>query len=229
MALGAAAIASIITAAIAAASSTAQGVRAKKSADKRNEELDKMKSENIAWYQRRYNEDPTQRADAQRLLRITEDKIRRSNEAAAGTQAVVGGSEASVAATKEANAKALSDTMSDIAAQNESRKDQVENKYRERSQSLSDKSLAIEQDKDDKITNAISQGMQGIGQAAGAISDMPSQIHKSKVNTSAAATQSAQKSVSPYTNVQSSPDIKSDSQPRYDNELDNARAKRGYI
>lgn len=224
MALGAAAIASIITAAIAAASSTAQGVRAKKSADKRNEELDKMRAENIAWYQRKYNEDPTQRADAQRLLRITEDKIRRSNEAAAGTQAVVGGSEASIAATKEANAKALSDTMSDINAQNESRKDQVEDKYRERNQALSDKSLAIEQDKDDKITNAISQGMQSVGQAAGALSDMPSQIKKTQTKSTVST-----QSVNPYANTQPSPGIKPDSLPRYDNELDNARAKRGYI
>ena len=178
----------IISAAVALGSSIYQGVRSAKAAKKRQQALDKQKAENEAWYQRRYNEDPTQRADAQRLLRLTEDKIRRSNEAAAGTQAVVGGSEASVAATKEANAKALSDTMSDIAAKNEERKDRVEERYLNRKQALDTEQINADQERADNETQAIASGMQGIGQAAGALDKMPSQISKSKVKAAPAQT-----------------------------------------
>lgn len=173
-------IGAIISAAAAIGSSIYSGVRSAKAAKAKQKALNKQKAENEAWYQRRYNEDPTQRADAQRLLRLTEDKIRQSNQAAQGTQAVVGGSEASVAATKEANAKALSDTMSDIAARGEARKDQIEASYMQRKQALDSQQANYDEERANNETQAVASGLQGISQAAGAIDKMPSQINKSK-------------------------------------------------
>jgi hypothetical protein len=92
--------------------------------------------ENQDWYDRRYNEDATQRADAQRLLQMTEESIKKRNKAAAGTAAVMGGTAESVAAEKEANNKALADTTSQIAAAGEARKDQIEGQYRARKDQL---------------------------------------------------------------------------------------------
>lgn len=171
-------IGTLISAAVAIGSSIYSGVRSAKAAKKKQQALDKQKAENEAWYQRRYNEDPTQRADAQRLLRLTEEKIRQSNQAAAGTQAVVGGSEASVAATKEANAKALSDTMSDIAAKGEARKDKVEESYMQRKQALDNQQMTLDDERANNETQAVTSGLQGIGQAASAIDKMPNQIKK---------------------------------------------------
>ena len=39
--------------------------------------LEQQKKENQDWYDRRYNEDATQRADAQRLLTLTEESIKK--------------------------------------------------------------------------------------------------------------------------------------------------------
>lgn len=93
--------------------------------------VNEQKKQNQNWYDRRYNEDSTQRADAQRLLAITEENIKRRNRAAAGTAAVMGDGAERVAATQEANSKALADVTSQIAANGERRKDAIEQQYRQ--------------------------------------------------------------------------------------------------
>lgn len=88
------------------------------------------KAENQAWFDRRYNEDSTQRADAQRLLSMTAEAIRERNRNARGRQAVSGATPESVQAVQAANAAALSDTAAKIATAGASRKDEVESQYR---------------------------------------------------------------------------------------------------
>ena len=107
------------------------GLKASQAMKQVRKNLDNQLRENQDWYDRRYNEDATQRADAQRMLAMTNDLIRQRNRAAAGTQAVMGGTEESVAATKAANASALADTASKIAVAGANRKDDIENKGKE--------------------------------------------------------------------------------------------------
>ncbi len=106
------------------------GSRAKKKKIKRMiRAIEAQKRENQDWYDRRYNEDSMQRADAQALLTHTAELIKNRNRQAAGTAAVMGGTEESVAAEKEANARALANTASAIAVNGENRKDQIEDRY----------------------------------------------------------------------------------------------------
>jgi hypothetical protein len=121
--------------------------------------------ENQDWYDRRYNEDATQRADAQRLLQMTEESIKKRNKAAAGTAAVMGGTAESVAAEKEANNKALADTTSQIAAAGEARKDRIENQYMARKEQLNSAMRELEGQKQsdlDILGGAIGGAAQGI-------------------------------------------------------------------
>lgn len=104
---------------------------------KRN--LEGQMKENEDWYDRRYNEDATQRADAQRIITVLNDNIRDRNRQAVGTQAVMGGTDESVAAAKAANNGALADAMSQIAVNGERRKDQIESQYRQTRSDLNDK------------------------------------------------------------------------------------------
>ena len=85
--------------------------------------------ENQDWFDRRYNEDATQRADAQALLTQTAKSIRERNKQAAGVAAVMGGTDESVAAAKAANNEALVDATSKIAAAADQRKDSIESQY----------------------------------------------------------------------------------------------------
>ncbi len=94
--------------------------------------------DNEDWYNRRYNEDATQRADAQAMLTQTRDMIRENNRAAAGSAAVMGGTDESVAQTKQANADALAQTSSNIIQNAETRKDAIENTYLQNKSKLND-------------------------------------------------------------------------------------------
>lgn len=120
---------------------------------------------------RRYNEDATQRADAQRVLTLTQERINSANRAAAGRMAVTGGTEESVAATKAANARGFADAAARIAANEEKRKDAVERQYLERDAELNRKLADIEQGR----AKAVSEAVSGASEAG---SDLSSLIKK---------------------------------------------------
>jgi hypothetical protein len=124
--------------------------------------INEQKRENQDWYDRRYNEDSTQRADAQAILTQTADMIRRRNQQSAGAQAVMGGTEESVAATKAANANALADTAAQIAVAGANRKDNIESQYITRKGAINDKLNNLQQQKANNIINAVN----GVSSAA---------------------------------------------------------------
>lgn len=161
-------IGSLIGAGIGAVGSIIGSIKAKQASQQANRMLNQQRADNQAWYDRRYNEDATQRADAQRILQMTMDRIRQSNKNAAGTQAVMGGSEESVAASKVAGMNALADTASQIAASGAERKDQVENQYLTNKQNLTAQQIANKQQQAANIgtaTQGVAQAAVGAGQA----------------------------------------------------------------
>lgn len=145
------------------------GISKNKMLKKQMAMIKEQKRENQDWYDRRYNEDATQRADAQAILTQTADMIRRRNQQSAGAQAVMGGTEESAAAAKEANAKALSDATSQIAVAGAQRKDQIEGQYRERQHELDEKLRELQGQKQSALD--IASGAIG-GAASGFASGM---------------------------------------------------------
>lgn len=131
------------------------GIKQAKAAKNVQENLRNQMKENQEWYDRRYNEDATQRADAQRLITMTEESIRNRNRQAAGTQAVMGGTNESVAAAKQANNAALSDTMSQISAAAGQRKDAIEQQYQQRKDSLNQQLAEVEMQKAKNVSDAV--------------------------------------------------------------------------
>lgn len=131
------------------------GYKASQAMKQVKKNLEQQRRENQDWYDRRYNEDATQRADAQRMLAMTNDLIKQRNRAAAGTQAVMGGTEEGVAATKAANASALADTAAQIAVAGANRKDNIENQYMTRKDNINKQLNDLQQQKANNITQAI--------------------------------------------------------------------------
>ena len=156
----------VIGSAIGAAGSIFGGIKASKAMKKAKRNVEAQRQKNQDWYDRRYNEDATQRADAQRILTQTEESIKRRNKQAAGSAAVMGSTDESVAAAKAANNQALADATSQIAADAEARKDNIEATYLQNDNALTEQLNAIEQGK----TNAISGAVQGVTHA---VSQMP--------------------------------------------------------
>lgn len=122
-------IGSMIGAGMNAAASIYGGIQNAKAYKDVINSIKQQQQDNQDWFDRRYNEDSTQRADAQALLTATEESIRNRNRQAAGAAAVMGGTDESVAAAKAANNQALVDATSKIAAAADQRKDAIENQY----------------------------------------------------------------------------------------------------
>jgi len=156
----------LIGAAVGAAGSIFGGISASRAMKKMKKNVEAQRKKNQDWYDRRYNEDATQRADAQRILTMTEESIKNRNKQAAGAQAVMGGTDESVAAAKAANNEALASATSQIAANADARKDAIEQQYMQKDDQYVQQLNQIEQGK----AQAVSQAIQGVTSAA---SSMP--------------------------------------------------------
>ena len=152
----------LIGSAIGAVGSIFGGISASRAMKRAKRNVEAQRKKNQDWYDRRYNEDATQRADAQRILTQTEESIKQRNRAAAGSAAVMGGTDESVAAAKAANNDALADATAQIAANADARKDSIEATYLENDNKFVEQLNAIEQGK----AQAVSQAVQGVANAA---------------------------------------------------------------
>lgn len=171
-------IGALIGAGLGLASSIAGGIANRKARKKQEQMIAQQQRENQAWYDRKYNEDPTKRADTVRLLTQMQEQIKNRNKAAKGRQAVMGGTEDSTTAVKEANNKTLADTTSQIVAANDARKDNIEQQYMNRKNQLQNQQMSIDAEKAADTANAVA----GVaGTAANIAASLDSGAGKSKV------------------------------------------------
>lgn len=147
---------SLIGAGLGVASKIFGGISAAKARRKQERMLAQQEQENQAWYDRKYNEDPTKRADTVRLLTQMQEQIKNRNKAAKGRQAVMGGTEDSTTAVNEANNKTLADTTSQIVAANEARKDDIESQYQARKDAIQNKRMGLEAEKANDVASVAS-------------------------------------------------------------------------
>lgn len=171
-------IGALIGAGLSVASSIAGGIANRKARRKQEQMIAQQQKENQAWYDRTYNADPTKRADTVRLLTQMQEQIKNRNKAAKGRQAVMGGTEDSTTAVKEANNKTLADTTSQIVAANDARKDNIEQQYMNRKNQLQNQQMSIDAEKAADTANAVA----GVaGTAANIAASLDSGAGKSKV------------------------------------------------
>ena len=166
-----------IVAGLKIAGSIFGGIKASKAMRKYKQQIEQQKQENKSWFDRRYNENATQRADAQALMTNLRDAIRRRSENAAGAQAVAGGTEESVAAQKAADADAMSNAVSNINAMGEARKDQIEQQYQEREDGLNAQLGKVQVVRAQNITNAVKD----VSDAAAGIAEYVDATEKEKI------------------------------------------------
>lgn len=171
-------IGALIGAGLSVASSIAGGIANRKARRKQEQMIAQQQRENQAWYDRTYNADPTKRADTVRLLTQMQEQIKNRNKAAKGRQAVMGGTEDSTTAVKEANNKTLADTTSQIVAANDARKDNIEQQYMNRKNQLQNQQMGLDAEKAADTANAVS----GVaGTAANIAAAIDGGLGKSKV------------------------------------------------
>lgn len=164
-------IGTAIAGAAAIAGQLIGGNAARKARKKQRAAIEAEEQKNQNWYDRRYNEDATQRADAQRLLNRVEESVKRRNKAAAGTAAVMGGSPEAAAAARAQNNEAISDAVSQISANAEARKDAIEQQYLERDAQLANQHIAMQAEDQMAMGQAIGQSLGTLGEVASAFVD----------------------------------------------------------
>lgn len=161
-------------------SGIAGGIANRKAAKRQEKMLKNQLKENQAWYDRKYNEDPTKRADTVRLLTLMQEQIKNRNNAAKGRQAVMGGTEDSTTAVKEANNKALADTTSQIVAANDSRKDAIEQQYQQNKRAIEGQQMQMEANKAANTANVVA-GVTGTAANIASVLDDGEKKSKAKV------------------------------------------------
>ncbi len=152
----------LIGSAIGAAASIYGGISGAKAMNKAIKNVEAQRKKNQDWYDRRYNEDATQRADAVQVLTQTQDMLRQNSQQAAGSAAVGGGTDESVAQAKASAAKTVGDVMSNMNAQADKRKDSIEQQYMQNDDNYANQLTQYQIGK----ANAISEAVQGVGEAA---------------------------------------------------------------
>lgn len=177
-------IGALIGAGLGLTSSIAGGIANRKARRKQEQMLAQQQRENQAWYDRKYNEDPTKRADTVRLLTQMQEQIKNRNRAAKGRQAVMGGTEDSTTAVKEANNKTLADTTSQIVAANEARKDAIEQQYQQNKRSIQGQQMQMEAEKSADTANVVA-GVAGTASNIAATLDAGTGVAKKAQNMKA--------------------------------------------
>lgn len=128
-----------------------------RAARRRDRELANRERENNAWFDQRYNENAMEGAEAQAALSALRQAQQQRMASARGASAVMGASAGSVAAEKNAANMGMAETLSQLSAQAQARKDAYEKSWLANKNALSDARLkGIEQDAQN-IANAGSQ------------------------------------------------------------------------
>lgn len=133
--------------------------------------LDAEERKNRLWYDRRYNEEGRETAVGQRMLEKMREAQRERMSSVAGRSAVMGGSGAVSAAESAAANKAIGDTVGQLDANQEARRDRIEQQYRQRDAQISAQRANLSAQQQANLANAATQASAiGAQIAAGAAS-----------------------------------------------------------
>jgi hypothetical protein len=147
------------------------GIKAGEEHKKMQDYLNGQNSDNEAFYNKNYYGDYTQRADTQNLMKQTRDMLKRNNEVAANTAVVTGATPDAVDAQKEQNNKVITDTMSNIAAQGQQWKDNIQNEYMNRKNLLSNMQYGDMEGAAQGYESLMGNGIKAVGSAATGLSN----------------------------------------------------------
>lgn len=145
------------------------GGNATKKAAQRNEKLLKeMEESNRAWYDKEYNSNYLERADAQAAIRQTRELLKDRYKDAEGAAMVSGASEESLARQKAANNEVVSDTLSNLAAQGEAYKEGVRANYESKQNAITQQKMDMNSQK----AQATAQAASGLANAVSGLGNI---------------------------------------------------------
>ncbi len=179
-----------IGAGVGLASSLFGGISASNAAREAERRQRQQEAKENAWYNRRYNEDYVDTAAGQNLVRRAKEYAKENWKKAAGAQAVAGGTDAATAMAKEAGNKMVGDSIANIAATDQARKEHVDDLHRQAESQFAQMDMNRELQRAQSITDAAQGASNAIMSVAGALDGAGKNLqggsNNSKVNISPA-------------------------------------------
>ena len=175
-------IAAAIGAGVGLASSLIGGAKASSAARAAERRQREREAAEMASYTRRYNQDVTDTASGQNLIRIAKDQAKEQWKKAAGAQAVAGGTDAATQMAKDAGNKMVGDTIANMKAMDDARKDRIDAQHEANLNNFAQMDMEREINRANAITDAAGNASNAILQAASALEpDLTGGANKSKV------------------------------------------------
>ena len=175
-------IAAAIGAGVGLASSLIGGAAASRAAKEAERRQRAREAAEMASYTRRYNQDVTDTASGQNLIRIAKDQAKEQWKKAAGAQAVAGGTDAATQMAKDAGNKMVGDTIANMKAMDDARKDRIDAQHEANLNNFAQMDMEREINRANAITDAAGNASNAILQAASALEpDLTGGANKSKV------------------------------------------------
>ena len=102
------------------------GIKSAKAAREQQRLINEQESKNNAWYNRNYYQNYMESAEAQAAMKRVENTLKKQNQEARATAAVMGSTPEAAVAQQQANNEILDNTATGLAAQATQRKAQVD-------------------------------------------------------------------------------------------------------
>lgn len=177
---------------LSAASSLLGQHKAKEQLKEQRRLLDEQKRQSNQLYTERAYTDPTQRASARYVLSKAQQMYKERNRASEGKQAVVGDTEDSVSASKQAGAEGIASATAQVAASADARADRAAQQHSAEIQSISQQQGALAQ----QSASQTSAATKALAQTAATVADAidATRATSKSADTSTTHTKSTQQS-----------------------------------
>lgn len=141
------------------------GIKSAKAARKQQRLINEQESKNNAWYNRNYYQNYMESAEAQAAMKRVENTLKKQNQEARATAAVMGSTPEAAVAQQQANNEILDNTATGLAAQATQRKMQVDAANQQNQNAILNARLGQSQMNEQGGAQLMSNGLGLIGSA----------------------------------------------------------------
>lgn len=141
------------------------GIKSAKAAREQQRLINEQESKKNAWYNRNYYQNYMESAEAQAAMKRVENTLKKQNQEARATAAVMGSTPEAAAAQQQANNEILDNTATGLAAQATQRKMQVDAANQQNQNAILNARLGQSQMNEQGGAQLMSNGLGLIGSA----------------------------------------------------------------
>lgn len=141
------------------------GIKSAKAAREQQRLINEQESKNNAWYNRNYYQNYMESSEAQAAMKRVENTLKKQNQEARATAAVMGSTPEAAVAQQQANNEILDNTATGLAAQATQRKTQVDAANQQNQNAILNARLGQSQMNEQGGAQLMSNGLGLIGSA----------------------------------------------------------------